>query len=191
MNARSHSAVALAGLVLTAAACSEAPTAPEPLIEPQAQFSTAVGNPNRYDRDHNGIPDAGVYVSGHYTSVYAYDLVGGWYWDLGDGRVQGNAASVDDLDQETLTVCDYVVNYRADFNNDPYMDHGWIQNHINCHGADDNGHYNYLIVSDTDPRYTGNPDWGVWGTWEYHVLSESGSGNVVAHTSNPHHAVGS
>ena len=72
-----------------------------------------------------------------------------------------------------------VVNYRADFGNDPYMDHGWIQNLINCHGYDANGQYNYLIVSDTDPRYTGNTEWSIWGTWEYHVLIESHSGNLV------------
>ena len=59
------------------------------------------------------------------------------------------------------------------------MDHGWIQNHIKCSGYDDNGTYNYLIVSNTDPRYTENPDWAVWGTWEYHVAPESGFGNLV------------
>lgn len=134
---------------------------------------------DRYDQDDNGYSDAGVYVNGHYTSVYAYDMLGDWYWDLGDGRVQGTVVSVDELDQETITTCDYVVNYRADFNNDPYMDHGWIQNHINCYGYDDNGHYNYLIVSDTDPRYTGNPEWAEWGNWEYHVLSQSHNGNLV------------
>lgn len=134
---------------------------------------------NRVDKDNNGYPDAGVMVNGHYTSLYAYDNNGDWYWDLGDGRIQGTVASVDALDQETLTVCDYVNNYRADFGNDPFMNSGWIQNHINCHGYDDNGHYNYLIVHETDPRYTGNPDWAIWGTWEYHVLTESGSGNLV------------
>lgn len=41
----------------------------------------------RYDRDGNGIPDAGVYVNGHYTSIYAYDAGGDWYWDLGDGCI--------------------------------------------------------------------------------------------------------
>ena len=133
----------------------------------------------RYDKDNNGIPDAGVYVNGHYTSVYAYDANGDYYWDLGDGRVQGTVGSLGDLDGSTLTVCDYVVNYRADFGNDPYMNAGWIQNHINCHGYDDNGHYNYLIVHKTDPRYTGNPDWAIWGDWEYHVLAGSGFGNLV------------
>ncbi len=141
---------------------------------------------DRNDVDENGYPDAGVYVNGHYTSVYAYDAIGDWYWDLGDGRVQGSVASLDDLDQSTITTCDYVVNYRADFNNDPYMNQGWIQNHINCYGYDDNNQYNYLIVSDEDPRFTGNPEWSVWGTWEYHVNTESGSGNFV----RPYWAVG-
>jgi hypothetical protein len=133
----------------------------------------------RSDQDNNGIPDAGVYVNGHYTSLYAYDANGDWYWDLGDGRVQGSVGSVDELDAETLTVCDYIVNYRADFGNDPFMNEGWIQNLINCHGYDDNGQYNYLIVSQTDPRYTGDPEWAIWGTWEYHVLTESGQGNLT------------
>jgi len=44
---------------------------------------------------------------------------------------------------------------------------------------DGTGAYNYLIVHQTDPRYTGNPDWAIWDTWEYHVLTESGSGNLV------------
>ena len=133
---------------------------------------------DRYDQDQNGISDAGVYVNGHYTSVYAYDDTGAYHWDLGDGRIYGYP-SIDLLDQETLTTCEYVINYRADFGNDPYMNDGWIQNHINCSGYDDNGHYNYLIVSDDDPRYTGNPDWALWGNWEYHVLSQSHDGNLV------------
>ncbi|MDP2649023.1 MAG: hypothetical protein Q8P19_03960 [bacterium] len=138
------------------------------------------------DADHNGYPDAGIYVNGHYTSLYAYDANGDYYWDLGDGRVQGTVPSVDALDQATLTSCDYVINYRADFGNDPFMNEGWIQNHINCSGYDDNGHYNYLIVSQTDPRYTGNPDWAVWGTWEYHALTVSHQGNLVRPESHVH-----
>jgi hypothetical protein len=118
-------------------------------------------------------------VVGHYTSVYAYDDLGDWYWDLGDGRVQGTVGAVSELDAATLTTCNYVVNYRGDFGADPYMDDGWIQNHINCSGYDDNGVYNYLIVHESDPRYTGNPAWAIWGNWEYHVLTESGAGNLV------------
>lgn len=151
------------------------------LVAPAALAdSTAVpGHMPRYDGDNNGIPDAGIYVTGHYTSVYAYDANGDWYWDLGDGRIYGTVASVGDLDKDTLSVCDYEVNYRADFGNDPYMNEGWIINAITCHGYDGAGHWTYLIVSQTDPRYTGNPEWAEWGTWEYHVLSESHSGNQV------------
>jgi len=118
-------------------------------------------------------------VVGHYTSVYAYDANGDWYWDLGDGRELGTVASVDDLDQATLTVCDYVNNYRGDFGDDPFLDNGWIQNHINCSGYDDNNSYNYLIVHESDPRYEGNPDWAIWGNWEYHVLTITGFGNLA------------
>lgn len=134
---------------------------------------------DRYDADANGYPDAGVYVNGKYTSVYAYDANGDWYWDLGDGRVLGTVTAIDELDQGTLTVCDYQNQYRADFGNDPFMDAGWIINNISCSGYDDNGAYNYLIVHETDPRYTGNPEWAVWGTWEYQTLTVSGFGNLV------------
>ena len=133
----------------------------------------------KWDQDQNGIPDAGVTVNGHYTSVYAYDANGDWYWDLGDGRVLGSVGDIANLDAATLTQCDYVNNYRGQFNNDPYMDSGWIQNHINCRGYDDNTSYNYLIVHESDPRYQGNPDWAVWGTWEYHVLTQGKHGNLV------------
>jgi len=133
----------------------------------------------KYDSDNNGYPDEGVTVNGHYTSLYAYDDNGSWYWDLGDGRVQGNVASVAELDQETLTTCDYVVNYRGNFENNPFMDSGWIQNLINCQGYDDDGEYNYMIVHETDPRYRGNPDWAIWGNWEYHNLIQSHFGNFV------------
>lgn len=158
------------------------------MLVPAALASTAVpGHQDRWDEDNNGYPDEGVSVNGHYTSLFAYEGEYGddeypqedWYWDLGDGRVYGTVDSVDDLDQDRLTVCDYVVNYRAKFENDPFMDSGWIQNHINCSGYDDNNHYNYLIVHETDPRYRGNPDWAIWGTWEYHVLATSGFGNLV------------
>ena len=143
---------------------------------------TAVpGHQGRYDQDNNGYPDAGRYVNGHYTSLYVQDASEAYYWDLGDGRIYTSpgVTSIDDLEQATLTFWEYEVNYRADFNNDPYMDHGWIINNIVQRGYLGNGHVTYLIVSDTDPRYTGNPDWAEWGTWEYHVLNESGIGNWV------------
>ncbi|MCC6617260.1 MAG: hypothetical protein IT320_27545 [Anaerolineae bacterium] len=169
-------------LIVLAAAVLVAPAA----AKPGDCATTVPGHCDRYDEDNNGYPDAGVYVNGHYTSVYAYDDNGDYYWDLGDGRIQGTVGSVDALDAATLTVCDYVVNYRVDYGNDPYSNEGWIMNQINCYGYDDNGHYSYLIVSQTDPRYRGNPDWAVWGTWEYHVDVEWKLGNLV----RPEHAVG-
>lgn len=148
-----------------------------------ASASTAVPGHqgSRYDTDDNGYPDAGQYVNGVYTSLYAYDANGDWYWDLGDGREQGTVDGVDELDQDTLTVCDYRNVYRADFGNDEFMDAGWIINNIRCHGYDGNSTYTYLIVHESDPRYAGNPDRAVpnWGPWEYHVLTVSGLGNLV------------
>lgn len=131
------------------------------------------------DTDGNGYPDAGVEVNGKYTSLYAYDANGDWYWDLGDGRVQGTVDSVDALDANTMTSCDYQVQYRGGFENDPFLDNGWIMNNINCSGYDDNNKYNYLIVHESDPRYRGNPDNAVWGTWEYKTNTVSGLGNLA------------
>lgn len=132
--------------------------------------STAV--PGQQGREGN--------VTGHYTSVYAEDSGGEYYWDLGDGRVYTSPgiSSIADLDQSTLTVCNYEVNYRGDFGGDEFLDSGWIMNQINCTGYE-SGHYSYLIVSEGDPRYRGNPEYAEWGNWEYHVLGESGSGNLV------------
>ncbi len=133
----------------------------------------------RTDADENGYPDVGVKVNGHYTSVYAYDASGDYYWDLGDGRIYTKGvSSIEELDQATLTTCDYVVNYRGTFENDPFMDTGWIMNNIRCHG-DEPGVYHYTIVNESDPRYRGNPEWAEWGNWEYHVLTESGIGNLI------------
>lgn len=145
---------------------------------PAAGSTVVPGQQDRYDANDNGSPDEGAVVTGKYESVYAYDA-NDFYWDLGDGRVQGTVDTIDDLDQETLTVCDYQVQYRGSFDDDPFLDSGWIKNNINCSGYDDNGTYNYVIVHETDPRYTGNPDWEIWGTWEYHVYTTSGQGNLV------------
>lgn len=140
---------------------------------------------DKYDTDHNGYPDEGVTTTGKYVSIYAYDAEDYW-WDLGDGRIQGTVPYLEDLDSSTLTVCTYQVQYRGKFENEPFLDSGWIMNNINCAGFDDNGTYMYLIVHETDPRYEGNPDWAIWGDWEYHVLVESGHGNLV----RPQAAVG-
>lgn len=145
---------------------------------PVSAQTTVPGHAKKSDKNGNGISDAGVFVNGHYTSLYAYDGLGQWYWDLGDGRVYGTVADPSALDQESLTSCRYVNNYRADYGDTPYMDNGWIQNHIVCSGVE-RGVYHYVIVSGTDPRYTGNPNWAEWGTWEYAVLVISGEGNIV------------
>ncbi len=71
--------------------------------------------------------------------------------------------------------CSYVVNYRGNFENDPYLDSGYIYNNVRC----PEGPYNYLIVHETDPRYRGNPDWSIWETWEFHTLTVPGVGNLV------------
>jgi hypothetical protein len=156
------------------------------LAMPAQAASTAVPGHqhDRYDQDHNGYPDEGVTVTGKYESLYAEDGHGDYYWDLGDGRIYKTVNSVDDLDQATLTVCDYQVQYRGNFENDPFLDSGWIKNDINCSGFD-SGTYNYLIVQDIDHRYTGNPDWAIWGTWEYHVYTVSGEGNLVRRPDRP------
>ncbi len=156
------------------------------LVPATAAAGTAVPGKTgpRVDADENGIADIGVVVQGHYTSLYAYDASGKWYWDLGDGRFQGNVGGFDQLDQETLTECDYVVNYRGTFENDPFQDTGTIENVIRCHGYDGKGTYHYQIVHETSPQYRGNPDWSIWGSWEYHVLTESGAGNQVRPVGN-------
>jgi len=137
------------------------------------------GQQGRNDADNNGYPDAGVTVTGKYVSVYAYDNGGDWYWDLGDGRIQGTVTSVSALDQATLTTCNYQVQYRGNFENNPFLDSGWIKNEINCKGYDDNNTYNYTIVHKTDNRYEGRPDLAIWGDWEYHVSTEAGVGNLA------------
>lgn len=107
---------------------------------------------SRVDADNNGYPDEGQTVKGDYTDTYS------------------------DADGD----CVVRVNYRGTFDNDPYLDSGWIQNHYRCVAPDGSvTTYNYLIVHETDPRYTGNPEWSVWGNWEYAVLTEGGSGNLV------------
>jgi hypothetical protein len=140
--------------------------------------TTVPGHADRFDADGNGYPDAGAVVSGHYTSLYAEDGNGDYYWDLGDGRIYKTVDSVDQLDQSTLTTCDYVVNYRGSFENDPYMDSGWIKNQITCTG-EEKATYNSTIVHESDPRYTGDPAQAIWGTWEYHVDTRSGEGNLA------------
>lgn len=136
---------------------------------------------SKTDADNNGYPDVGVVVTRHWTSLYAYDWNGDWYWDLGDGRVLGTVGSPDDLDDASYNECSYVNQSRGTFENNPYQDSGWISNHIDCNGTDGHGHWNYLMVHRTDPRFTGDAariaelDWGP--DWEFKVLTELGTGN--------------
>jgi hypothetical protein len=132
--------------------------------------------------------DAGVFVNGHYTELFAFYGDDNWYLDYGDdrpGNPDGNVGSVEELDEETRTVCDYVVNYRADFGNDYFMNSGWVQNHIKCSGyfvknGDTPRHENWTIVHKTDPRYEGNPDESKFeGDWEYHTHTISKEGSVL------------
>ena len=132
----------------------------------------------RADADGNGYPDSGRIVTGTYESLYAEDAQGNWWWDLGDGRILGSVSNLEALDAATVTRCDYQVSYRGDFGNTPSLDSGWINNSVRCHGYTRSTSH-YLIVHRTDPRYTGNPEWAVWGDWEYRVLTESGAGNLV------------
>lgn len=140
---------------------------------------------NFEDEDDNGIPDEGEVVTGAYKSRYAYDANGDHYWDLGDGRTQGTVSGFDELDQSTITNCYYKVQYRGTFDNDPFLDSGWVKNQINCRGYDDNGNYNYTIVHKTDPRYTGDRPETFGGDWEYHVDVEGGFGNKLTRPENP------
>jgi hypothetical protein len=153
------------------------------VLIPSPSASAATGDgcniPNGGDVDGNGIGDDGVQVICTYTSVYAYDASGDYYWDLGDGRIQGTVNSIDELDQITLSVCDYQVQTKGSFENDPFQDSDVISNMIHCYGYDGNATYNYQIVHQDDPRYTGNPDWSIWGSWEYHLSTQSGAGNLV------------
>ena len=111
------------------------------VVPATAAASTVVpGQQDRYDSDNNGFPDAGREVNGHYTDTY----------------VSG------------ATTCALTVNYRGDFNNDPYLDSGEISNHYVCKGPDGTSTFNYQIVDKTDPRYRGNPEWDAFGdgNWE-------------------------
>jgi hypothetical protein len=169
------------------AACTESPAAPDD----RPQWSTNVpGHQNaRNDQDGNGYPDVGVIVNGKYQSLYAYDASGNWYWNLGDGRIYGTVTSLSALNAATLSRCDYQVQYRGMFQNNPYQDNGWIINNIICSGYDGTASYNYLIVHKTDPRYRGTAarihEWGP--DWEYHALTVTAWGNLV----RPENGVGS
>lgn len=130
--------------------------------------------PGQQDRDGT--------VNGKYTAVYAFDDKGGTYFNLGDGREQGNADSIAELDQETLSVCDYQVVYRGDFGDDPFLDDGWIHNNITCDGYAFDGAqvYNSTYVHETDPRYSEDLEPTFGGTWGIFRDVVGGEGNLAA-----------
>ncbi|MEX2562894.1 MAG: hypothetical protein WD358_06525 [Nitriliruptoraceae bacterium] len=137
-----------------------------------------------HQTDDGSIPEGTV--NGRYTALYAWDANGDWYFDLGDGREQGTVGSVDELDDSTLTVCDYVVVYRGDFEGTPFLANGWIRNNIRCSGYaySRTQTFNTLYVHETDHRWSEDLE-PIWGTWGIAVDAVGGVGNVA----NPQHPV--
>lgn len=138
------------------------------------------------DDDGNGFADEGEVVTGRYRAIYAYDGNGDIYtYNLSNRHLEGGTvAGVDDLDETTRTVCYYNVQYRGTFGNDAYQESGWIKNVITCKGRD-KGSYTRLYVHTSDPRYTGDRPEAFGGDWEYHVDTESGSGNTLVTDTRP------
>ena len=132
----------------------------------------------------NGKNNGNAGDTGNYRATYAYDAEGGWYGEnMSDlGQTDGTVGSIDELDQGTLTICHYVIQYGGTFGNDPYLDSGWIKNNIRCEGYE-SGNYNTIYVSENDVRYTGTRE-PIWGTWEIFVDTRRGNGNV-ADTADP------
>lgn len=78
--------------------------------------------------------------------------------------------------------CSYLVIYRGDFGPDPFLDNGWIMNNITCPTENGPATYHYLMVHETDPRFTGDGSFTLWGgTWEYHVLTIGGLDHSEGH----------
>lgn len=130
-------------------------------------------------RGNDGNNGNGPKETGVYKSTYAYDQNGDWYLYNGSnlGQESGTVASIDELDQETLTTCYYKNQYQGSFGNDPYLDMGWIKNNVVCKGYEPDNR-NVLWVHESDPRYTGSGEPAFGGTWEVHVDSRRGEGNV-------------
>ncbi len=137
-----------------------------------------------HQTDDGSIPNGTV--NGKYKALYAWDAGGDFYFDLGDGRVQGTVDSVGELDESTLTVCDYVVTYRGDFEGSDFLANGWIRNNIKCSGYayDRTQTFNSLYVHETDRRYSEDLE-SIWGTWGILVNAIGGVGNAA----NPQHPV--
>ncbi len=71
----------------------------------------------------------------------------------------------------------YRVQYRGDFEGSPSLANGWMTNHIT--NLDTGQKWFYLIVHETDPRYTGEGT-ALWGTWEYHLRLQGNQSDPVA-----------
>jgi hypothetical protein len=89
--------------------------------------------------------------------------------------VPGHTGGRTDADENGISDAGVIVsgNY-----SDTYVDGATTcKLRVVCKGPDGTTTFNYQIVHESDPRYRGNPDWAVWGTWEYHVLTQGGQGN--------------
>ena len=69
------------------------------------------------------------------------------------------------------------LQYRGDFEGSPSLANGWMTNHIT--NMETGQKWFYLIVHETDPRYTGEGT-EVWGSWEYHLRVRGNQPDPVA-----------
>lgn len=68
------------------------------------------------------------------------------------------------------------VQYRGDFEGTPSLENGWIKNIFTR--LSDGAKWHYIIVHETDSRYTGNGT-SVWGSWEYHLRLRANQSDPV------------
>ena len=130
----------------------------------------------------------------NFSIIYAYDDLGGWYKDFGDGQVftsSDSITAISDLNTATLTTCGYQVHARGSFDNNAGLvtgDSGNIFLIKHCYGYaynDFGGHGTelYQLVGPDDPRYTGNS----WPseTWEFQLWIKSHFGNLIVRSISP------
>lgn len=130
----------------------------------------------------------------NFSIIYAYDNLGGWYKDFGNGEIYTSSGitSIKDLDSATLTTCGFQVHARGSFDDNKSTvtgDSGSIFLVKHCYGYEYNDFNNhgtelYRIVSPDDPRYTGNPAWP-FETWEFQIWIKSHFGNLVVRSLLP------
>lgn len=122
------------------------------------------------DEDGNGHPDAGEVVTGWYRALLATADNGEFTYNMNNwGLREGTVFNLNSLDEESLTVWNFHVQYQGTFGNDQYQDTGWVKNVITRNGDDPDTSV-YFFFHESDPRYTGNrpPTYG--GDWEYHIV---------------------